>query len=359
MALSRAEIEREKLIPPASNAVMMSQRGTSAAKGAFTSQQPTGDPLRRSFLSLGSINADFQFEVSADLSKGGTLPVKSFLRRAGGKGANRALFAQRAGYPALLIGRVGKDHFAEQALDPLRDAEIDISNVSVANATTAISMIAVPENGEKTILLAANANRDWNEISLSHLREIITDASEEAVLTLDFEISPDAVGVALDAAAQRQMRVIADGSFGGDVRPQYLPKLYAIAPNIQEAQAITGMDITSDEQSEAAARKMVEGGVDVVCIKLADGGCMLATREMVEKIETVSVDVVDKTGAGDAFTAALALALLQGKSPRDAAIYGVAASTLAVTKKGSQEAYTTRAALDDMAGIVARNGASS
>ncbi len=316
--------------------------------------------MRRSFLSLGSINADFQFEVSADLSKGGTLPVKSFVRRSGGKGANRALFAQGAGYPALLIGRVGKDHFAQQALDPLRDAEIDISNVSAsANATTAISMIAVPENGEKTILLAANANRDWDEASLARLQEIIANADNEAVLTLDFEISPDAVRVALDAAARRQMRVIADGSFGEDVRPEYLPKLYAIAPNVQEAQAITGMDITSDAQSEAAARKLVEGGVDVVCIKLGDGGCMLATGETTEKIPTVEADVVDKTGAGDAFTAALALALLQGESPRDAAIYGVAASTLAVTKKGSQEAYPTRAELDDMAGRMARHGAST
>jgi ribokinase len=316
--------------------------------------------LHRSFLSLGSINADFQFEVSADLSRGGTLVVESYVQRAGGKGANRALFAQRVGSPAMLIGRVGKDHFAQQALDPLRDNAVDLSGVmATAAAPTGVSMIAVPENGEKTILLAANANREWDEGSLSRLRDIIARADEEAVLTLDFEVSEDAVRVALDAAADRQMRVIADGSFGRDVRAEHLPKLCAIAPNVHEAEAITGMEIRSDADGEAAARKISDRGVDVVCIKLLEGGCMLLADGTVEKIKPVSVEVADKTGAGDAFTAALGLAVLEGKSSRNAAIYGVAASTLSVTKKGSQEAYPTRRELDQMAERMAINGATT
>ncbi len=328
------------------------------AWGVVLSWQSTGDQLPRSFLSLGSINADFQFEVASDLSGGGTLPAESFVQRAGGKGANRALFAQRAGYPALLIGRVGNDHFARQALNPLRDNDVDLSSVSVsARSPTGVSMIAVPEDGEKTILLAANANREWDQASLSGLRDVIAEAEQDAVLTLDFEISAEAVQAALDAAAKRQLRVVADGSFGRDVRPEYLPRLYAIAPNVQEAEAITGLDIASDDDSEAAARKMAEAGVEIVCIKLSDGGCMLATHGAVERIKAPPVDVLDKTGAGDAFTAALAIGMLQGKRARDAAIYGVAASTLAVTRKGSQEAYPTREELDDMAERIKRNGA--
>ncbi|SFV26860.1 ribokinase [Devosia crocina] len=313
--------------------------------------------MARPFLSLGSINADFQFEVSADLSKGGTIPAKSYTQRAGGKGANRALFAQRAGCPSSLIGRVGQDHFAEQALRPLRDAGVELSSVSTSNeAPTGVSMIAVPDNGEKTILLAPNANRAWDASSLNALRDLLSSAEEHAVLTIDFEIAPDAVDLALQQAARRRLRVVADGSFGKDVRPEHLPKLFAIAPNVQEAETITATAITSETEAMEAAQKLVGGGVTMACIKLSDGGCVLATTDVTELIKAPPAEVVDKTGAGDAFTAALAIAMLEGKPLWDAAIYGIAASTLAVGRKGSQEAYPTRAELDAMAERVRQYG---
>jgi ribokinase len=314
--------------------------------------------LPRPFLSIGSINADFQFEVEADLADGGTLPARSFKRRAGGKGANRAFFAQHVGCPALLIGRVGTDDLARQALEPLTESGVDLAGVTPsAGSATGVSMIAVPESGQKTILLAANANSDWDEPSLTLIETLISQADSGAVLTLDFEIAADAVAVALEVAAGRGLRVVADGSFGKNVDAGHLPKLYAIAPNVHEAEAITAMDIQSPVEAEAAARKLVGMGVEIACIKLSEGGCLLATRSMTETIAAPPVDVVDKTGAGDAFTAALAIALLEGKSARDAAVYGVAASTLAVKTKGSQEAYPTRADLDRMAERVMKHGA--
>jgi len=305
--------------------------------------------VARSFLSLGSINADFQFEVSADLAGGGTLPAKSFVQRAGGKGANRAVFAQRVGVAATLIGRVGEDHFAEQAMAPLRALDLDISGVSTNScAPTAVSMIAVPDDGEKTILLASNANRDWDAAALALLENIIGNADAQAVLTLDFEVSPEAVDLALEVAAKRGLRVVADGSFGKDVKGEHLRQLYAIAPNVQEAGVIAEMEIASDADAEAAARKLAQGGVDVVCVKLSDGGCLLASGGTIKRIAAPPVSVVDKTGAGDAFTAALAIAVLEGRPALEAAAYGVAASSLAVGKNGSQEAYPTRAELDSM-----------
>jgi ribokinase len=313
--------------------------------------------LPRPFLSLGSVNADFQFEVSQDLSKGGTLPAKSFMQRAGGKGSNRALFAQGAGCPSLLIGCVGQDHLAEQALRPLRDAGVDLSGISTTGQSpTGVSMIAVPESGDKTILLAPNANRSWDSSALRLVRELLLAADNQSVLTIDFEIGRNAVDLALQCAEQRRLRVIADGSFGKDVLPEHLPKLYAIAPNVQEAEAITGNAITSKDEAVVAAQELVGAGVNIVCIKLSDGGCVLATAELTERIKAPPSEVVDKTGAGDAFTAALAIAILEGKCARDAAIYGVAASSLAVNAKGSQEAYPKREELDAMVERVKQQG---
>jgi len=306
--------------------------------------------LSRPFLSLGSINVDFQFEVSADLSKGGTLPAKSYSQRAGGKGANRALFARRVGCQSLLIGCVGEDHFAEQALQPLRDAGVELAGVSIiAEAATGVSMIAVPDDGAKTILLAPNANRSWNASSLELLQKLLLGAAEHSILTIDFEIGRNAVDLGLKCAKQQCLRVIADGSFGEDVRPEDLPHLFAIAPNVDEAEAITGIAINSENEAMLAAKKLVSGRVGIACIKLSDGGCAFATAQESELIKAPKSEVVDKTGAGDAFTAALAIAILEGKTAREAAVYGVAASTIAVGRKGSQEAYPDRVALDAMA----------
>jgi ribokinase len=313
--------------------------------------------LSRPFLSLGSINADFHFEVSQDLSGGGTLPARSFVQRAGGKGANRAYFAHRLGISATLLGRVGKDHFATQALEPLQLLGLDLSDVSAsATAPTGVSMIAVPEDGEKTILLASNANQEWDGPSLDSLRNVVNDAASEAVLTIDFEVSREAVEVALNAAGERQLRVIADGSFGQEVRPEDLARIYALAPNMMEAGVIAEMEMETDADAERAARKLHEYGVEIVWVKLSDGGCLIATGKGSTRIVAPSVDVVDKTGAGDAFTAAAAIAILEGRTLNEAAIFGVAASSLAVTTKGSQEAYPDRQEFDVMVERVLEHG---
>jgi ribokinase len=301
------------------------------------------------FISVGSINADFQFEVSQDLSKGGTLSAEGFVQRAGGKGANRAYFARRLDLQATLIGCVGDDHFAEQALAPLRQAGTDLKAVTVRpGAATGVSMIAVPVSGAKTILLAANANQDWDRAALGALSSAIEQAPDKSVLALDFEISRAAVEIALEAAASRAFRVIADGSFGENVRPDDLARLYAIAPNVDEAAAIAQMHIHSDADAERAARKISDGGTTIVSIKLSDGGCLLVHDGQVQRIAAPVAEVVDKTGAGDAFTAALAVALMENRSASEAATWGVAASTLAVAAKGSQEAYPLRLDLEHM-----------
>lgn len=308
-------------------------------------------------LSLGSINADFAFEVEGDFAVGGTSPARRFYRRAGGKGANVAAFLHRVGVPVRLLGRVGDDDLADQALQPLREAGIDISGVTAASGeATGVAMIGVPEDGEKTILLAANANRSWDEAALASLRQAIDEAPEGSLLALDFEVSREALETAFAAALARGMPVIADASFAEDIESRDLTRLAAITPNAKEAATMTGLTVRSEADARTAARRLVGRGVKAACVKLSDGGCVFAAGQKVSTIEAPHVEVVDKTGAGDAFTAAFALALYEGRSPFEAAQWGVAASSLAVTARGSQEAYPDRRALQAMVREVAGDG---
>lgn len=300
-------------------------------------------------LALGSVNADFQVRVAEPLESGKTLLANCFVRLGGGKAANVAYLARRFGVPATLFGRVGDDELSEQALEPLRQAGVDIDHVTIApNCATAVSMIMVPPEGKKSIVLASNANDSWNGAAIRAMTAAILDAPDGSVLVADFEVPAQVVEQALDAASRRGFQTVIDPSFTDRVDLANLPAIHAIAPNAKEAAALIGTATDTLEGAAGAARKLVDAGVAIVCVKLAAGGCVVAADGSITVIPSTPVDVVDTTGAGDAFAGALAFALLEGKSPIEAACFATAAADVAVTGYGSQKSYPTREQVEDL-----------
>lgn len=300
-------------------------------------------------MSLGSVNADFQMRVDRrpDLSE--TLLAHDFLQASGGKAANVVYLARKLGVAALLIAHVGDDALAEQALQPLRDIGVDLRQVhAVAGKTTGVSMISVPPDGKKGIILAANANNDWSEEDIVGVSAAIADAPIGSVLVVDYEVSPFIVQHAIATASQRGIPVILDPSPADRIDPKVLPQVSYIVPDAGEAKKLTGMAIDSVDQAVEAAHHLLNQGVKNACVKLKDGGCVLVNREMQFHVPSIPVEVVDTTGAGDAFAGALAVAVLEGRSLQDAACFATAASHAAVMKYGSQPAYPTRSELDSL-----------
>ncbi|MXP64516.1 ribokinase [Roseomonas sp. M0104] len=294
-------------------------------------------------LSLGSVNADFQVRVPEPPATGKTLPATDFARLGGGKAANIAFLARRLGHPALLLGRTGDDELREQALKPLRAAGVDLSAVSVASGTaTAVSMIAVPPDGKKSIILAGNANDAWDESSMRMVAARIAAAPEGSVLVADYEVAPELVARAIEAARRRGLRVVLDPSPAPRAVPEVLGRATALSPNASEAQDITGVAVGDPGSAAEAAARLAALGAAIVCVKLSDGGCVLRHEGRTSLVAALPVEVVDSTGAGDAFTGGLAVALLEGRPPLQAALFAAAASHLAVTAYGSQEAYAAR-----------------
>ena len=298
-------------------------------------------------ISLGSVNTDFQVRVDRrpDLSE--TLLAHDFLQLSGGKAANVAYLARKQNVTALLIAHVGKDALAEQALQPLRDISVDLRYVhAVADRATGVSMITVPPDGNKGIILAGNANDDWSEEDVAEVGAVISNAPLGSVLVVDYEIPSFIVKHAIATAYERDMPVILDPSPAQRVDAKLFPQVTYIVPDAGEAKKLTGIAIDSVDRAVQAAHHFMEQGVKNACVKLEDGGCVLVNREMTLHVPSIEVDVVDATGAGDAFTGGLAVAVLEGRSLPDAACFATAASHAAVTKYGSQPAYPTRSQLN-------------
>jgi len=304
---------------------------------------------RGKILSLGSINADFQMRTARRPEVSETLLASDFVRLGGGKAANVAYLAAKLGAPAQLLARVGDDDLAEQALAPLRAAGIDLRGiVRVAHAGTGVTMITVPPDGKKSIVMAANANQAWNAADAEAVRRAVAGLPAASVLAADCEIPVPVLEPALRAARQAGVVTVLDPS-PADRAGALLALSDYLAPNAGEAAHLTGIACDDVAAAIAAGRRLRECGVGTACVKLVDGGCVTVAPAEVFHVPPVPVEVVDTTGAGDAFTGALAVALLERRPCAEAVRFAVAASHLAVTAYGSQPAYPDRKRVEQMA----------
>jgi ribokinase len=301
-------------------------------------------------ISVGSINADFQMRVAEEDRQAMAL-ASGFERLGGGKAANVAVVARKLGSPASVLGVVGKDDLAEQALSPLDSLGIDLSGVGrTRDAPTGVSMITVPPSGKKSILLAENANACWSEDDLKRLDQRIRSADASAVVSVDYEIPAEVAGRALAAAASRGLRTVIDPSFAQRVEASSLGGVTAITPNHEEAEILTGKAAGDLGGAIEAASVLRERGVAIVTAKLADGGTLLSFEGETWHLPPLDVEVEDTTGAGDAFCGTLAVYLDEG--PLEAACLATAAASFAVTAFGSQTAYRDEAAVHEGAKTV-------
>lgn len=294
-------------------------------------------------ISLGSVNADFQVRVDKKPGSTTTMLAHDFRRLSGGKAANVAFLARRLGVPALLLARVGMDELSEQALSPLKDLEVDLSWVKkVKNVSTGVSMIAVPADGKKNIILAANANDKWTEEGREEVRQAIEQAPPGSVLVVDYEVPPFIVEEAIVKAEEKRFKIILDPSPADRVDYKLFPKIDFISPDASETEDLTGIKADSVENAARAARELHKKGVKTAVVRMQEGGCVLINAREGIYVPPIEIDIVDTTGAGDAFAGAFAVAVLENKNLREAACFAASASLLSITSYGSQPAYPSR-----------------
>lgn len=300
----------------------------------------------RCVLAIGSINLDLQVKAQGWPEQSETLLGREFLCAGGGKAANVAAFAAKLGVPARLLGRVGDDSFAELALAGLRALRVDVAEVRPVRAATGVSMIVVRDDGDKTILLAPNANDHWEPDAERAVRASVERCAPGSCVCVDLEIPEPVALAALHAARARGLTTVLDPSPADRLRDEMLAACSYLVPNPRETERLTGVKVRSERDAKKAGERLLERGVANVCVKLPDGGAALVSDHGCQLLEAPKVQVVDKTGAGDAFAAGLCVGLFQDLQPLAAMRVAVAAASFAVTRYGSQAAYPTRAELD-------------
>ncbi|MCD6350772.1 MAG: ribokinase [Armatimonadetes bacterium] len=300
---------------------------------------------------VGNINIDFLLPTSRPPEPGENLVADDLQLQAGGKGANQAVAAARLGAEVYMVGRVGKDPFGTLLRQNLEREGIDTARVSVdSGKPTGSAFVMVLPSGENAILSALGAN-------LQLLPPCIEDAfasiEELDMILVQMGIPLESVDRVIQIGADRGVPVLLDPT---PLRGQ-LPRLWryasVITPNQSEAAALAGMEVDSIGSALAAAEALHERGVRRVVVKLGSRGCVIFDDDGGRRVKAYEVQAMDSTGAGDAFAAALGVALAEGQSFDDAAIMASAAAAIACTKVGAQASLPERSRVD---GFVSRRG---
>ena len=288
---------------------------------------------------FGSINVDVLVPVPHLPERGETVLGTDYAIAPGGKGANQALAARRAGSAVTMVGAVGDDAFAAMGLDLLRRDGVDLSLVATVDRPTACAVITVDPNGENLIAVASGAN-------LLASAEQVPDhlIGPDTVLVLQREV-PDAENAALiRRARQRAARIVLSLAPAGPIAPARLADIDLLVANAVEA-ATLGGDPPGVARGLRQALVVTRGGAGATAF-LAGGGAV--------DIPALAIEPVDTTGAGDTFAGVLAAGLDQGL-PLDAALRRAsAAAALACLALGAQQAMPGRAAIDEAAARLRR-----
>ncbi len=275
---------------------------------------------------------------------GETLLGGEFLTAAGGKGANQAVGAARAGGTVCFIARVGRDDLGDAAVAGLRRDRIDVSCVSRdPAAASGVALIFVAKSGENSIAVAGGANA---ALTPAHVRKAADLIGSAAVLVAQLETPLATVQAAARIAASAGVPVILNPAPARPLPNTLLKRISIITPNETEAELLTGIPVSDEAGASRAAAKLRARGVRTVIITLGARGAFLADEAGGQVVPGFKVKAVDTTAAGDVFNGALAVGLAEGRALREAVRFANAAAALSVTRRGAQPSAPTRAAIE-------------
>lgn len=290
---------------------------------------------------IGSVNTDMVVRGARIPSPGETVTGGTFLRADGGKGANQAVAAARAGAEVTFVARVGADELGEAAVARLAAEGIDVNRVERdPDQATGVALIMVGEGGENAISVAPGANALLSVEDVETARAVIESAD---VLLTQLETPLPAVERAATIASAAGVTVILNPAPARRLPDSLLALVDVLTPNEGEAAYLSG-----EARPAAAASKLRDHGATTVVVTLGAEGALIVAEGREASVPGFPVTAVDTTAAGDAFSGSLAVSLAEGLDLALAVRRACAAGALATTVHGARPSLPVRAQVDGL-----------
>ncbi|MDR1108909.1 MAG: ribokinase [Spirochaetaceae bacterium] len=301
--------------------------------------------MAKKIICLGSFVVDLTCRVDRLPLPGETLISDYFKMGPGGKGANQAVAAKRAGGNIILMTKIGRDLLSQVALHNFKQEGFDERYIIVAeDFFTGIALINVDKNtSENSIVVAPGACAHITSADIALLEGEI--ASGDIFLT-QLEVNIDAIERAVRIAADHKKIIVMNTAPARKLSDEFLSRATIITPNESEAFLLTGVAVADKSSAGKAARVFFDKGIKNVVITLGKKGCYVNDGKIEEIIEPVEVPTIDTTGAGDAFTGGLVVALAEDRSLLNAVKFATCTAALSTTKMGTAPSMPYRTEID-------------
>ena len=293
---------------------------------------------------IGSSNTDMVVKAPSIPRAGETLLGGAFFQAGGGKGANQAVAAARAGGTVTLVAAVGDDALGSERIGAFAREGIDASQIlRIPGQASGVALIVVDAAGENCIVVAPGANGSLGPERIRELEPVLAAAD---VVVLQLEIPLETVAEAVRLAAAHGVRVLLNPAPGRPLPDEVTSRVTVLTPNETEVELLTGIAPDTPEARGEAASMLLARGAGAVVLTLGSAGAYLATADGHEIVPGHRVTPVDTTGAGDVFNGALAVALAENRDLADALRFANAAAAISVTREGAQPSAPMRHEID-------------
>lgn len=294
---------------------------------------------------VGSANVDLTFRAPRFPREGETLTGRSLHQGMGGKGANQAVAAARLGAEVTFVARVGDDAFGAEAIRRYQSERIDTRFVRQdVDQPTGTAAIVVDDQAENRIIVVPGANA---RLTPQDVRDASSEIERADLVLCQLETPLEATLEAFWLARAAGRRTILTPAPVQELPGELLGLCDVCVLNRTEIEFLVGHAVKSHDEAGAAARSLIARGVRSVALTLGGEGAHVADATQESHVPAVKVDAVDTTGAGDAFTAALAVAIAEGSTLTVAASQASRVAAITVTRIGTQAAFPYRHEISD------------
>ena len=283
---------------------------------------------------IGSTNVDFLIKTEKLPGFGETVTGGVFFQNYGGKGANQAVGAARAGGDVTFITCLGEDLYADNLMENFEKDNIETTYVfRDRDEATGSALIMLDRDGNNYLSVASGANY---KLAPSHIDQALNKILEAEMIVMQMEIPFETTSYVFELAEKYKKKVLFNLAPARPFDLSVLKKTFAFVVNEVEASMVTGLKVETDDEIKTAAQKLLSLGCKTAIITLGARGSYVASADYSGIVSAFRVNPVDTTAAGDVYCGSLAVALVEGKSLPDAVRFAGAASAICVTRLGAQ-----------------------